>query len=157
MEFAAPLPSHAREMALARFGEGYNCAEAVLLGLAEGLGLQAEGLPMAATGFGGGMGRQGETCGALTGAILALGLKMGRRQATDLEARENTYAAVSVLLSRFKEIHGALGCRDLIGCDLGTEEGRKKAGELRTHQDICPKFVATATALAAQIMVPKGS
>lgn len=156
MDTAAPPPRTARDIALARFGEGYNCAEAVLLGLAEGLGLQAEGLPMAATGFGGGMGRRGETCGALTGAILALGLKMGRRQAADLEARERTYAAVGVLMSRFQEIHGSLGCRDLIGCDLGTEEGRKKAGELRTHQAICPRFVATAAELTTEIMVPKG-
>jgi len=139
-----------------RFAAGFNCAESVLLGVTGALGCVGDGVPMVATGFGGGVARRGEICGAVTGAVMAIGLCRGRSRAEDLDARDRTYAAVDGLLSRFSERHGSLTCRELIGCDLSTVEGRNRAAELRTHQDVCPKFVASAAALAVEAITPEG-
>jgi len=81
-----------------------------------------------ASGFGGGMGRLAETCGAVTGAFMAMGLKFGAATA-EREAREPIYARVRELAARFKACHGSLICRDLLGCDLSTPEGFALAQE----------------------------
>jgi C_GCAxxG_C_C family probable redox protein len=151
---------HSSERAVARslehFASGFNCAEAVLLGVTESLDWSGDGLPMIATGFGGGIARHGETCGAVIGAVMAIGLFKGRCKVEDLASRDKTYAIVDAVLDAFCERHGSLGCRQLIGCDLRTEDGRMKAAELRTHQDLCPKFVASAASLATEEIAPKG-
>ena len=146
----------AAALSVEHFADGFNCAEAVLLGVTEALGYSGEALPMVATGFGAGIARHGEICGAVTGAVMAIGLFQGRRRPEDQGSRDRTYATVDTVLNGFCELHGALSCRELIGCDLRTEEGRKRAAELRTHQDLCPKFVAAAAALAAEAIAPEG-
>jgi C_GCAxxG_C_C family probable redox protein len=63
------------EVAADRFLSGYNCAQAILYAFGPDLGLDGETALKVATGLGAGMGRRGEVCGAVTGGILALGLK----------------------------------------------------------------------------------
>lgn len=108
-------------------------------------------IPRIATGFGAGMGRHGETCGALVGAIMALGLKYGREGAEDSEAKANTYDKVESLLQAFRDKYGTAVCCDLIGCDLQTTEGneRFKRENLITE---CRKFVAFTAGEAFKVM-----
>ena len=100
-------------------------------------------VPKIATGFGAGMGRHGETCGALVGAIMALGLKYGREEAADLEAKTITYDKAQALLQTFKQEFGTVVCCDLIGCDFQTEEGNERFKQENLIVE-CRKFVGFA-------------
>ena len=55
-------------------------------------------------------------------------------------------------LARFKARHGTLLCRDLLGCDLSTEEGLREAVEKRLHQTTCPKFVRDAATIIEELL-----
>ena len=94
--------------------------------------------------FGGGIARRADWCGALTGAFLVIGLKHGRVRAEDAAARDRTYALVQDFIARFTARHGEIKCRDLLGCDIGTPEGQKKAEELKLHQTKCEDLVRDA-------------
>jgi C_GCAxxG_C_C family probable redox protein len=114
------------EAAVEKFLAGYNCAQSVLYAYGPDLGLDGEIALKAATGLGAGMARRGEVCGALTGGILALGLRYGRGGRQDRTATEATYQKTRELMARFEERHGSCLCRVLLeGCDLGTAEGQQ--------------------------------
>ncbi len=104
------------------FISGYYCAESVLLGITEAKGIQSSLIPRIATGFCSGISRTGGLCGAVSGAIMGLSLLTGRRSPD--ESVEGNYAVVSKLLSTFEKRFGSTNCRQLIGCDLSTEEGQ---------------------------------
>lgn len=123
-----------------------------MLSLVEALGLEAGCVPKMATGFGGGMARHGETCGALVGAIMALGLKYGRTEAADSQSKANAYAKVDMLLRAFQEEFGCLICRDLVGCDFRTPEGDERFKRENLHVNLCTKFVAFASREALRMM-----
>jgi C_GCAxxG_C_C family probable redox protein len=123
------------------FGQGYNCAQAVLAAFSEVDGIsEAEALAVA-SGFGGGMGRLGEVCGAMTGAFMVLGLRYGKTAVADPDVKVAVYAHVQAFAARFRAAHGSLLCRDLLGCDLGTEEGRKDAADRGLHTSVCAPLV----------------
>jgi len=146
-----PSPLAAAEAAVAYFDAGNNCAEAVLRTFASDLGLE-DPLVRLATGFGGGMGRAGDACGALSGAAMAIGLRYGRVEGDDQELKERCYAAVTRLRERFAAECGSLDCRDLTGLDLATEEGREEARERGLRETVCRQAVHTAARLAAEIL-----
>jgi len=84
------------------FKIGFNCAESVLKSLADEMSIECSCIPKIATGFGAGLGRHGEICGAITGAVMALGLKYGRSDTKDPEAKEKAYAIVDGFIKTFK-------------------------------------------------------
>jgi C_GCAxxG_C_C family probable redox protein len=140
------------DRALSLFRRGFSCSQAVAAAFAADHGLDEETALRLAQGFGGGIARQADWCGALTGAILVIGLKHGRVRPEDEAARDRTYDLVRELLARFKSRHGHVTCRDLLGCDLGTAEGQKKIEELRLHQAKCETFVRDAAAILEEIL-----
>ena len=142
----------AREIALARFAELFNCAEATAMGLAEAFDLDASCLPRIATGFGAGMGGWGEVCGALVGATMALGLRFGRDRADDVETKNTVYAMVRELLEDFEQEFGTIRCYGLTECDMRTPEGMQEARDRKLHTEFCPKFVAWIAEKAAEIL-----
>jgi C_GCAxxG_C_C family probable redox protein len=111
------------DQAVSCFKRGVNCSQAVLSTYCEQFGLAKEAALRLAAGFGGGMGRMGDTCGAVTGAFMVLGLKYGPVEATDQQAKETVYERVRELARRFEARNGTTVCRDLIQCDIGTSEG----------------------------------
>jgi C_GCAxxG_C_C family probable redox protein len=131
------------------FLQGYNCAQAVACACAPEGAIAPELVVKLATGFGAGLGRTQETCGAVTGAILALGLRGGRALGDDKARTEETYRDVQALLRDFAALHGSCNCRDLLGgCDLRTEEGQRAFKERGYLNKRCVEYVKTATALA---------
>jgi len=113
------------ETASEKFLSGYNCAQSVLWTFAPRVNIVPDAALKIACGFGAGMGRRQEVCGAVTGGILALGLKFGRGEAQDRTATEETYAKTQELMRRFEAAHGSCNCRELLAeCDLTTEAGR---------------------------------
>lgn len=142
----------ARERALARFAEKFNCAEAVLLGLTEAMGIDEACIPRIATALGGGVGGCGGTCGAITGAAMGIGLRFGRERGDDVESKALCYEMVRVLVAEFEREFGTMACLDLVDCEMRTEEGRARAMELDLHNKVCPKFVAFAAEAAQRLM-----
>jgi C_GCAxxG_C_C family probable redox protein len=140
------------ERAQALFRRGFSCSQAVVAAFAAEHGLDEEIALRLAQGFGGGIARRADWCGALTGAILIIGLKHGRVRPEDEAARERTYALVRDLLARFTARHGQVRCRGLLGCDIGTPEGQKQASEGRLHETKCETFVRDAAAILDEIL-----
>jgi len=140
------------ERAVALFKEGFSCSQAVLAAYGEQFDLKQEMALRVAGAFGGGMGRMGETCGAVTGAIMVVGLKFGCTTAGDLKARENAYAVVREFVHRFKGRNVSVLCRDLLDCDISTPEGMKRAKEAGLIKQTCPKFVKDAAEILDQLI-----
>ncbi len=120
--------------------QGFNCCESVLQGLGDYLGVKSDLIPSIATGFGGGIGHTGGVCGAITGAVMALGIKYGRKDPRDKEQRDWLYRRVENFLQDAEQELGSLNCRDLIGLTLNTDEAmtiyREKNLRRKCHQII---------------------
>ncbi len=132
------------EIAVEKLLSGYNCAQAVLYAYGPDLGLEAERALRIATGLGAGLGRRGETCGAVTGGVLALGLKYGRGTQQDRSATETAYQKTQELMAAFERVHGSCCCRTLLGgCDLQTPQGQQHFKEQDLLHKTCAKCVET--------------
>jgi C_GCAxxG_C_C family probable redox protein len=140
------------ECAVALFKEGFSCSQAVLAAYGKQFELKQKLALRVAGAFGGGMGRMGETCGAVTGAIMVVGLQFGSTIAGDLKARENAYAVVREFVHRFKGRNVSVLCRDLLDCDISTPEGMKRAKEEGIIKQSCPKFVKDAAEILDQLI-----
>lgn len=140
------------DVAIALFRSGFSCSQAVITAFAGDYGLDRETALRISQPFGGGIAGGGDWCGALTGAFLVAGLRHGRVRPEDAAAKEKTYAVVRELIARFGARNGGIKCRDLLGCDIGTPEGRKMADEKKLHQTKCEVFVADAVALLEELL-----
>jgi C_GCAxxG_C_C family probable redox protein len=138
--------------ALAQFDKGFACSQAVFSAYAEELGLDQETALKIAGTFGGGMGRKAETCGAVTGALMALGLKYGATDAADKEAKEKAYALAREFVDRFEARHGSSVCRELLGWDISTPAGHEAAKYRRLFSTLCPKYVADAAEIVEVLL-----
>jgi C_GCAxxG_C_C family probable redox protein len=138
--------------AVANFQDGLNCCQSILLTYGGLLGLARESAVRLGTGFGGGMARHGEVCGAVTGAIMVLGIKYGMTHKSDTEAKDKTYELVTDLIEKFKTKHNSIICKDILDCDLNTPEGRQKAKDENKFKTICPDFVRTTAEILEEIL-----
>jgi len=138
--------------AVATFKQGFSCSQAVFAAFSESLGLEREKALKISQPFGGGMASLGKTCGAVTGAMLAIGLKYGRTRPEDEAAKQKTYGLVRELLQRFEARHGSIVCRDLIGVDLSAPDGHKLGAERGVFENLCPGFVADAAQILEEIL-----
>jgi len=116
------------------------------------LGLDRELALEVAGAFGGGMARMGETCGAVTGAFMVIGLKYGMTKAKDEGARDKTYKLAQELVTRFRSRHGSMVCRELLGYDLSNPEGRKAAFDKGLFFTLCPHLVRDAVEILEQLL-----
>lgn len=140
------------ERAGALFEQGYNCSQAVLAALAPDLGLDEATALRLAAGFGGGMGRMGEVCGAVTGAIMVLGCRHGSLDAGDSAAKSKVYRLVQEHASGFCARHGTLLCRELLGCNIGEEAGMALARQQNLFRTRCPRYVRDSAELAQALL-----
>jgi C_GCAxxG_C_C family probable redox protein len=140
------------EKAVACFKEGFSCSQAIFSTYSEGLGLDRLTSLKISQAFGGGMAHLGETCGAVTGACMLIGLKYGRTQAEDLAARERTYTLIRKFVEDFKALHGSIQCPRLLGLDIGTEEGLRLANEKNLFQTLCTGYVKNAAEIIEDIL-----
>ncbi len=131
---------------------GGNCAQAVLSVFCEELDLEKGRALRIASGFGAGMGRRQEVCGAVTGAVMAIGMKYGSADPGDREAKETVYRLTRELMSRFQDEFGSCLCRDLLGCDLQSEEGQRQYSAKGLGIKVCRPCVRRAVLLAGEIL-----
>jgi C_GCAxxG_C_C family probable redox protein len=114
------------ENAIGLFKEGYNCSQAVLTALCDRLKLETSTAQSVAAGFGAGFGRKQMTCGAVTGAIMALGMLYFDAE-NRAASKELTYKKAREFIDRFTELHHTTECIRLLGVDLSTPEGHDYA------------------------------
>ena len=138
--------------AAATFGRGFNCAQSVLSSCCERYGMSREEALKVSCAFGAGMGRLGGTCGAVTGAYMAIGLKYGKCREDDEPAKEKTYALTQEFARRFGERNGSTVCRELLGLDMGTPEGMKIFKEKGYHAGRCTKYVRDAAGIVTELL-----
>jgi C_GCAxxG_C_C family probable redox protein len=130
------------EQAVATFNNGFACSQAVFTAYADELNFDPNLALRISDSFGGGMGRMGLTCGAVTGAFMVIGLKYGRIDATDLESKQKTIDCVRNFSKQFIELNGSLTCNELLGCDISTIEGFNYALQNALFKSVCPKLVS---------------
>ncbi|MGA9761375.1 MAG: C-GCAxxG-C-C family protein [Gaiellaceae bacterium] len=135
------------------FKDGCACSQAVLASVAERLGLERGQALRVSACFAGGM-RGGEVCGAVTGAYMALGLAHCGDDCTSGAGRQAAYAEVESFNSAFRDLHGSLLCRELLGCDPSTPEGAQLASERRLFVERCPELVRDAAAILDETLPP---
>ncbi len=141
------------ETAIQKFTSGYNCAQAVLYSFKDYINIDGNTALKMACGFGAGMGRRGEVCGAVTGGIIAIGAKYGRGENDDKTATEKTYAKTKELMDKFQEKHGSFVCKQLLdGCDLTTEEGQLYFRENDLFNSVCKKCVGSVVQILENIL-----
>lgn len=100
------------------FREGYNCAQSVFCAFSDELGFDFETALKLSSSFGGGMGRLREVCGAVSAMFMIAGLKYGYTTPNNDEIKGEHYARIQELAARFKEKHGTIICRELLGLDV---------------------------------------
>jgi len=140
------------EVAVRMFDQEFSCSQSVFGAFADPADMSRETALRVAAGFGGGLARTGETCGAITGAVMALGLRHCGVPAEDPLAKQHAYPPVQEFLARFKARHGSIVCRELLGCDLGTPEGLQSAREQDLFKSRCPAFVKTAAEILEDLL-----
>ena len=140
------------EKAVSCFNEGFMCSQAVLTAYAQQFGLDREAALKVSAAFGGGMGRMGETCGAVTGAFMVIGLKYGRTEVKDAQSHEKATRLVREFVDRFKAVNGSIVCRELLGCDLSTAEGAKTFVDKKLRDKLCAKLVRDAAEIVGQLL-----
>ncbi len=135
----------------------FLCSEAVLMALAECLGVESKLIPRIATGFGAGIGREGEVCGALSGAVMRLGLKFGRDVPGFTEDGRRPHWYATELIKSFQALHGDLRCRDLLGLDLTDPEDYRKYSERKLWATKCRDLITSATKQAYELLAKADS
>jgi len=140
------------EKAIESFQSGLNCAQAVVSSFSEKMGFDKNLAVSLSGGFGGGMGRLQETCGAVTGAFMVLGIYNSQKFTDIAERRERTNSMVQQLSHEFKKLHGFTDCRTLLNCDLRTEEGQQIHKEKNNSKIICEKCIVDAVRILEKMI-----
>lgn len=126
------------------FKEGYSCSQSIVMTYGKKYGMNEESAKTIARCFGGGMGRTCQTCGAVTGAFIVLGLK--NDNADDKIAKEKTYSQIQDFTEKFKRKFEDVNCQKLLNCDLGTPEGQAYFRENELINK-CTEFVRGAATI----------
>ena len=140
------------EMAIESFRSGLNCSQSVISAYAEEMSFDRNLALSISCGFGGGMGRLQETCGAATGAFMVMGIHYCRKYSDNRDRKETTYAAIQEFSEKFRAIQGTLNCRELIKVDLKTEEGHRILKEKSLSKTVCEKCIQDAIRITEEIL-----
>ena len=142
------------EEAISSMQGGMSCSEAIFSVYGHHLGVDRDTCQKIASGFGGGIGSTGIVCGAVSGAIMAIGLRYGEvgfMEATDFTELPKSYGVAREFTKKFKERNGTIICRDLINHDLLTAEDIEHAFKTGAFNN-CPKFVKDAAEILEKLL-----
>jgi len=132
------------------FEAGYNCAQSVLLTMHRVWNVEAPSEPKVASAFGGGIGRRGSLCGALTGGVIAIGLKYGSNSPL-VQEREKAYSLALEFYNEFEKRCGSVSCRELIECDLTDPKQLEKARKSNLFMEKCAKIIEEAVRILIEL------
>ncbi len=141
-----------KEKAINSFRSGLNCAQSVLTVYSDQLKFDNSLALSISCGFGAGMGRLQETCGAVTGAFMALSIYNCKKYSDNKDRKEKTYAMVQGFNSKFVAIHKTTKCSALLNCDLKTPEGQKLFHDKNLHEKVCEKCISDSIDILEDMM-----
>jgi C_GCAxxG_C_C family probable redox protein len=141
------------DYAIDQFKKGYNCAQSVLTAFHDEIEIDEKDLLKIASGFGGGMGHLQLTCGAVTGAFMVISLTHGYNDPNDRVAKDKAYSKIVEFERRFKELNSTTGCRELLGADFNSEEGRMKIITENLHERVCHKAIKDAVSILRDLII----
>ena len=136
------------------FDSGLNCAESLLLVLSKHSDLDSRFIPRIATGFGGGIAKNGDVCGALSGAVMAIGLALGRDSPD--QSRDQCVTAVDQFYTDFVKTFGSCKCRELTHVDFKSP-ANSAISLKKIHRECCTPIVEWAAKTASRIINEKQS
>jgi len=139
------------KQAVAYFNSGFNCSQAVFATFAEEYGVPEELALRIATQFGSGA-RCGEMCGAVSGALMVLGLRYGHIHAASKEEYDAAYRKAEEFMARFKEKQGTVVCRELLGYDVTKPEDMTEIRRQGLFDHICPRMVQCAVEIVGEML-----
>lgn len=137
--------------AIELFNNNFNCSQAVFTVFATEYGISEELALKLATSFGGGA-RSGEMCGAVSGALMVLGLRYGHFIAENNEQKQKAYSLACEFVNRFKKLNNSIVCRDLLGYDLSKEDEFEIITSKGLFKTICPNMVRDAVNILEQML-----
>ncbi len=140
------------QSAVCSFKENLDCAQALLSTYGPELGLDRETAIRVADAFGGGMGRMGETCGAVTGALMVLSLRHGGRATGAAQERRMIHSFVNEFVRRFSSRNGSTVCRELLHCDISNPEVFNSRKTRKLFETACPKYVRDAAEIIEDLL-----
>lgn len=145
------------ELAISMHDRGFACSQAVVAAFAGHLGMPPATAARIACGFGGGIGRLGASCGAITGGVMALSLALGSEKPEDQDAKLGTYSVVADFVRGMEAFAGAADCRSLLGgLDLWKEEDRLAMKEGQLSARVCSPLIAEAVYRVERILIEAG-
>jgi C_GCAxxG_C_C family probable redox protein len=140
------------EKAVDYFRNRFNCSQGVFTVFGKDHGLSEDNCLKVSCAFGGGMGRQQHTCGAVTGALMAIGIKYGKAMNDPEEKKKETYLKTRDFFERFTELNGSVNCKDLLdGLDMNDPDDHKEIMERKLFDIKCEKYVADAVEIIETI------
>ena len=140
------------DKALEYFSNDHSCSQSIFCAFAPQIGLDYDRAFKIASAFGGGMGRQGNTCGAVSGALMVIGLKFRNTVPSDEDNRNLTYEKAQKFLNKFIELNSSQMCKDLVGFDISSEEALEEAREKGIFEKKCPNFVKTSAEILNSLL-----
>ena len=133
------------------FDLGYSCAEASFMAICDMLEVEDGPNSCVATCFGGGMGRNNLICGAISGCLMGIGVKLNRTSPTQSELKELAYSISKEYISTFEKENGSLYCTELCGCNMSTQDGLARYNDEKVHFTFCKPMVEKAVETAFDI------
>jgi C_GCAxxG_C_C family probable redox protein len=140
------------QRAVASFKKELNCSQAIISTYGPPLGLERNMALKVAAAFGGGMGHLGHTCGAITGALMVIGLHCSKPGRSVEQVKEESYVLARELFQKFEARHGSTECKALIGQDIDTPEGMKAARQKGIFDTLCGDFVRSASEILEELL-----
>lgn len=140
-----------QEKALQYFRDGFHCSQAVFASFANECRLTEEQALKIGACFGGGM-RKGEVCGACSGALMVLGSLYGQHDLSDEESRQTADEVNDRLMQGFADACGSYLCKEILGYDISTPEGKRNAREQNLFEERCPQMVVNAVNVLEEII-----
>ena len=140
------------DTALSSFNKGITCSSSVFSAFADELGLDKKTAKKIGCGFGAGISRTGNMCGAVSGAIMVIGLRYGKTEPGDDAATEKTRALVRQFILAFTQKNGSVNCTELLGYNLSKTDEFEKAREQKLFVTKCPELVRDAIEILEKIL-----
>lgn len=138
------------EKAAELFTKGFNCSQSVFSVFAEKYGLSEELALKIGCGFGGGM-RNGEICGAVSGAVMIIGLCYGHSDGSDNQSKALCYQKAREFTESFKAKQGSIICRDLLGIDIFEGDGMNIANGKGLFRTTCVDMIKCSVQLLEEM------
>ena len=140
------------EKAIEYFRSKFNCSQSVFTVFGTEHGLSENDCLKTSCAFGGGMGRQQLICGAVTGALMALGVKYGKAMGDPDENKQLTYEKTREFFNEFIRLNGSTSCRELLkGLDMNDPDDHRKIIEQGLFDTLCEKYVTDSVRIVEEI------